>query len=213
MPRLKVSPTRSNYLVIKQRLALAREGYRLLDKKRDVLIMEILRVIEDAERIQKQVENQFQRAYEIVQEARAIMGTERVRRLALSRTEEVDIHITPRSVMGVVVPSVTYVTPEKKLRYGFGDTSVILDQVQQEWKAVLDMMGELAETVTTVWRLATELRRTQRRVNALEHIFIPSYEETLAYIEEMLEEKEREELFRMKLTKTRKEKEGSQEGP
>ncbi|MCD6520750.1 MAG: V-type ATP synthase subunit D [Anaerolineae bacterium] len=212
MPRLKVSPTRSNYLVIKQRLALAREGYRLLDKKRDVLIMEILRVIEDAERIQKQVENQFQRAYEIVQEARAIMGTERVRRLALSRTEEVDIHITPRSVMGVVVPSVTYVTPEKKLRYGFGDTSVILDQVQQEWKAVLDMMGELAETVTTVWRLATELRRTQRRVNALEHIFIPSYEETLAYIEEMLEEKEREELFRMKLTKTRKEKEGSQEG-
>ena len=212
MPRLKVSPTRSNYLVIKQRLALAREGYRLLDKKRDVLIMEILRVIEDAERIQKQVENQFQRAYEIMQEARAIMGTERVRRLALSRTEEVDIHITPRSVMGVVVPSVTYVTPEKKLRYGFGDTSVILDQVQQEWKAVLDMMGELAETVTTVWRLATELRRTQRRVNALEHIFIPSYEETLAYIEEMLEEKEREELFRMKLTKTRKEKEGSQEG-
>ena len=212
MPRLKVSPTRSNYLVIKQRLALAREGYRLLDKKRDVLIMEILRVIEDAERIQKQVENQFQRAYEIVQEARAIMGTERVRRLALSRTEEIDIHITPRSVMGVVVPSVTYVTPEKKLRYGFGDTSVILDQVQQEWKAVLDMMGELAETVTTVWRLATELRRTQRRVNALEHIFIPSYEETLAYIEEMLEEKEREELFRMKLTKTRKEKEGSQEG-
>ena len=208
MARLKLSPTRSNLLSVKQRLALAREGHQLLQRKRDVLIMEILRLIGDAERIQRQVEEQFRGAYAAMQNARAAMGTERVRRIALSRTHELDVRITPRSVMGVVVPSVRYEAPEKALFYGFGDTSVVLDQVQQEWTGVLALMGKQAETVTTVWRLALELRRTQRRVNALENIFIPSYEETLAYIQDTLDEKDREELFRMKRAKSRLAAEG-----
>ena len=103
--------------------------------------------------------------------------------------------------MGVVVPSVHAQAPENRLSYGFGDTSVTLDQAQREWARVLALMGELAEKVTTVWRLALELRRTQRRVNALERVFIPSYQETLRYIEETLEEKDREELFRTKRAK------------
>lgn len=201
MAKLKLSATRSNLLAIKQRLDLAREGYHLLDKKRDVLIMEILRVIEDAEQVRKLVEERFDKAYTTLQETRAVMGTERVRRIALSRATEVDVRIIPRSIMGVPVPGVKCAMPERKVSYGFGDSSALLDQVQQEWKAVLALMGRLAETVTTVWRLALELRRTQRRVNALESIFIPSYEETLSFIEETLEEKDREELFRMKRAK------------
>jgi V/A-type H+/Na+-transporting ATPase subunit D len=203
MARLKLSATRSNLLMTKQRLKLAREGYQLLDKKRDVLIMEILRMIEDAERVQKQVEEKFVHAYASLQEARAAIGTERVQRIALSRPQEVDVRITPHSIMGVVVPSVTYQVPERHLTYGFGDTSVVLDEAQRDWGAVLVLMGQLSETVATVWRLAFELRRTQRRVNALEQIFIPSYEETLTYIQETLEEKDREELFRMKRSKTK----------
>ncbi len=201
MARLKLSPTRSNLRTMRERLALAREGHQLLNKKRDVLIMEILRLITDAERIQREVDKEFVRAYQVMQEARAVMGTERVRRLALSRPQEVDVEITPRSIMGVVVPSVRYTVPERRMTYGFGDTSVLLDQVQQQWSIVLSRMGQLAEKVTTVWRLALELRRTQRRVNALEHIFIPSYEETVDYIREMLEEKDREDLFRLKRAK------------
>jgi V/A-type H+/Na+-transporting ATPase subunit D len=203
MARLKVPATRSNLVLMKQRLKLARDGHRLLNKKRDVLIMEILRLIQDAEHIQKQVETQFQRAYATLQEARAAMGTERVRRIALSRPHEFDIRITPRSIMGVVIPSVSCHLPERQLFYGFGDTSVVLDQAQREWAAILGLIGQLAETVTTVWRLALELRRTQRRVKALENIFIPSYVETLTYIQETLEEKDREELFRLKRSKAR----------
>ncbi len=203
MARLKIAATRSNLVTIKQRLRLARDGHRLLSKKRDVLIMEILRMIDSAERIQKQVEEQFKRAYEALQEARADMGTERVRRIALSKPYELDVRITPRSIMGVVVPTVSYTVPQRQLFYGFGDTSVILDQAQKEWSAVLATMGQLAETVTTVWRLASELRRTQRRVNALENIFIPTFVETLTYIQETLEEKDREELFRLKRAKAR----------
>jgi len=201
MARLKLSPTRSNLLMVKQRLKLAREGHALLQKKRDVLIMEILELIEDAERVQREVEEQFAKAYASMQEARAGMGTERVRRLALSRPQEVEIEITPRSVMGVAVPTVAFDAPQRQLLYGFGDTSVVLDQVHRRWRHALALMGDKAEKVTTVWRLALELKRTVRRVNALENIFVPTYEETLRYIEEMLEEKEREELFRLKRAK------------
>jgi V/A-type H+-transporting ATPase subunit D len=203
MARLKVAATRSNLVTIKQRLKLARDGHRVLNKKRDVLIMEILQMIGGAERIQVQVEEQFKRAYVTLQEARAAMGTERVRRIALSRPYALDIRITPHSIMGVVVPSVSFPVPPRQLFYSFGDTSVVLDQAQEEWAAILGLMGQLAETVTTVWRLALELRRTQRRVNALENVFIPSYEETLSYIQETLEEKDREELFRLKRSKAR----------
>lgn len=201
MARLRVSPTRSNLLLVRQRLRLAREGFELLDRKRDVLILEILRLIEDAQRVQAETDARFAAAYRALREARAVMGTERVRRTALLRTREVDVHITPRSVMGVVVPSVRATLPESQLAYGFGDTSVLLDQARLAWGRVLEIIGHLAEAVTTIWRLAFELRRTQRRVNALEHVFIPTYEETLRYIEEALEEKEREDLFRMKRAK------------
>jgi len=203
MARLKIPATRSNLLAMKQRLELAQEGYRLLDKKRDVIIMEILSLIEEAEHVKEQTDRQFARAYASLQEARAVMGTERVRRIALSRPREVSVRVIPRSIMGVVIPSVTVEGLERELSYGFGDTSVLLDQVREEWATALGLIGQLAEKVTTVWRLALELRRAQRRVNALENIFIPSYEETLAYIEERLEEKDREELFRMKRAKAR----------
>ena len=205
MPRLKMAATRSNLITVKQQLALAREGHRLLDRKREVLIMEILRIINQAEDVQRQVEAQFQQAYSVLQEARAAMGTERVMRFALSRTGDIDVHITPRSIMGVVVPDVLVKTPETQLPYGFGDTSVVLDRAQREWAGVLGLMGPLADRVTTVWRLALELKRTQRRVNALESVFIPAYEETVRYIEETLEEKDREDLFRLKRTKARSE--------
>jgi len=113
------------------------------------------------------------------------------------------MRVTPRSVMGVVVPTVRYTVPDRRPLYGFGDSSVVLDQATQAWGEALALIGELAEKVTAVWRLALELRRTQRRVNALENVFIPAYEETLAYIRDTLEEKDREDLFRMKRAKER----------
>lgn len=203
MARLRLAPTRSSLISVRQRLKLAQQGYELLNSKRDVLVIEILRMIKDAEGVERQVREQFAKAYVAMQETRAVMGTHRVYRHTLSRVDTSDVRITPRSIMGVVVPSVHYEAPAQRPRYGFGDTSVMRDKAQVEWAAALALMGRLAESVTTVWRLALELRRTQRRVRALESVFIPSYQETLAYIEDTLEEKEREELFRTKLAKAK----------
>jgi len=203
MARLQVPPTRSNLIAIKHSLKLAQQGHELLNKKRDVLMMEIMRVIADADEVQKQVNAGFERAYTSIEETRVALGTERVRRMALSSDREIDMRVTPRSIMGVVVPSVSFDLPEPRPKYGFGNSSVVLDESQRSWSDVLALMGPLAEKVTTVWRLAVELQRTQRRVNALENVFIPSYEETLRYIEDSLAEKDREELFRAKRAKAR----------
>jgi V/A-type H+-transporting ATPase subunit D len=213
MTRVKLSPTRSNLLLVRQRLALARQGHRLLESKRDVLMIEIMRLIEDAERVQAEAQTRFERAYEAIEEARVAEGTERLRRFALAKPHGIELRITPRSVMGVPVPSVSYQVPPRRPLFGFGNSSVHLDQAELAWGDVLELMGELAEKVTTVWRLALELRRTQRRVNALENVFIPNYEETLAYIEDTLEEKDREELFRAKRAADRQENRPDLAGP
>jgi V/A-type H+-transporting ATPase subunit D len=203
MPQLKLAPTRSNLLLVQERLRLAREGHRLLDRKREVLVMEIMRMIDDAERVQAESQERFAQAYLSIEEARVAVGTERLRRIALSRPRAADVQIKQRSVMGVAVPDVSCTPPERRPLYGFGNSSVVLDQAEQAWGEVLGLVADLAEKATAVWRLALELRRTQRRVNALKSIFIPAYEESLRTIRDALEEKDREDLFRLKRAKAR----------
>ncbi len=203
MARLKVSPTRSSLRLVRQRLELARQGHRLLERKRDVLMIEIMRLIEDAERVRSEVQERYARAYAAMEEARVAEGTERLRRFGLAHPPVASLEITPRSVMGVVVPMVGYSLPPERPAFGPGDSSVLLDAARTAWRDAFSLTGELAEKVTSVWRLSLELRRTQRRVNALENVFIPSYEETVAYIQSTLDEKDREDLFRSKRAQER----------
>jgi V/A-type H+-transporting ATPase subunit D len=105
--------------------------------------------------------------------------------------------------MGVLIPQIKAAGEPPEMPYSPGDTTAALDEASAAFREVLDDVPKLSELVTSVWRLAGELRKTQRRVNALEHIFIPNYEETIAFIESALEEREREETFRLKRLKTR----------
>lgn len=198
-----IPPTRAGLVMVRQRLATAQRGFELLDRKRDVLITEILATVEEAEAVRDEARDRFAEAYQRLEVARAVMGTERVRRMALSGQRSVDVAITPRSVMGVVVPSVRYDVKRPGPTYGSGTSSVVLDQARLDWDAALELIGRLAEKVTTVWRLALELRTTQRRVNALEHLYIPMYEAAVTRIEQALEEKEREEFYRAKRAKAK----------
>jgi len=198
-----VPPTKAGLLEIRQRLDTVQRGFELLDRKRDVLITEILATVDEAEALRDQTRDRFAEAYERLEVARVVMGTEQVRRIALSSQRSVDVAITPRSVMGVIVPSVRYDVKKATPTYGSGTSSVVLDQARLEWAAALELVGGLAEKVTTVWRLSLELRRTQRRLNALEHLYIPMYQEMVTHIEQVLEEKEREEFYRAKRAKAK----------
>ncbi len=203
MTRINMPPTRSNLLRMKHELQFAREGYEILDKKREVLTAELVRLSHDAEALQQQVWTGLAAAYRTLEQAKLTMGEEHMEWAALAVHKTMDVQLKFHSVMGVSTPVVEACDDCADMPYSLGDTTAALDGSTAAFRAVLDKIPELSQLVTSVWRLAAELRNTQRRVNALEHIFIPNYEETIAFIESSLEERDREEMFRLKQLKTR----------
>lgn len=202
MARLPVPATKSNLLRLSDELGFAREGRDLLDEKREILIMEIMGMLEDAHRKRLTMEKELAEAYKALAVAKVLMGTESMRRASLGIQAEALVDIWDRSVMGVVVP-VVQVKWNKfdKPRYGFAGTTLALDDMTQRFSHCLELLVELAEIETTLWRLATELKKVQRRFNALDNLLIPQYDETVKYIQYTLEEKEREILFQLKRVK------------
>lgn len=207
MAHINVPPTRSNLLRMKQELQFAREGYEILDRKREVLTTELIRMAHDAEELQTEVWKLVAAAYSALEQAKLTMGEERVEWAALSVHETVDVHLKLRGVMGVPIPVVEARGKPREMPYSLGDTSATLDEASVAFRNVLNRIPELSELITSVWRLAGELRKTQRRVKALQFIFIPEYEETVLFIKAALEEREREETFRLKWLKDKMTKE------
>jgi V/A-type H+-transporting ATPase subunit D len=202
MARTNVPPTRSNLLRLKQELEFVREGYEILDKKREVLATELIHLAHDAQELQQQVWDLLAAAYGALEKAMLLMGQERVEWAALAVNKTVEVDIKNHSIMGVPIPIITAHGEPPDMPYSLGDTLATLDEVSARFDKALLKIPELSESMTSVWRLARELRKTQRRVNALQYIFIPDYEETIAFIESELEEREREEIFRLKRLKT-----------
>ena len=200
---LRIAPTRSNLLRTRQALKLVREGHEILDKKREVLTSELIRLAHKAARQQEQVWKKLADAYQALTEARLSMGREHLEWTALAVNQSVDVEIKLRSIMGVVIPEIDAHGEPPEMPYGLGNTTVELDEAVARFRDVLGEIPALSEMMTSVWRLARELQKTQRRVNALQYIFIPEYEATIAYIESALEEREREETFRLKRLKSK----------
>lgn len=203
MPAINVAPTRTNLIRIKKELRFAREGYEILDRKREVLTTELVRVAHEADVIQKEVWSLLETAYRALEKARLTLGSDHVEWAALAANKTVDVHIKLRGIMGVAIPVIEARGEPPEMLYSLSGTNAALDEASAAFREVLVRTPQLSMLVTTVWRLAGELRKTQRRVNALQHIFIPAYEETVAFIVSSLEEREREEIFRLKWLKTR----------
>ena len=203
MARLNIPPTRSNLLRMKQELRFIREGYNILDRKREILTTELIHLAHDGEVLQKQVWELLAFAYHILELARLTMGQEHVEWAAMAVNKTVEVQLQLRSVMGVPIPTIESHGGPPDIPYSPGDTTARLDEAGVAFNKVLGLIPDLAELETSIWRLALELRKTQRRVNALQHIFIPNYEETIVFIQSELEEREREEIFRLKRLKTK----------
>ena len=203
MPQINIAPTRTNLIRLKKELRFAREGYEILDRKREALTGELVRVAKEADAIQKEVWALLQTAYDAMEKSRLVMGSDHVEWAALAVNKTVDVHLRLRGIMGVAIPQIEARGEPPKLLYSPGDTAAVLDEASSMFREVLLRVPQLSMLTATVWRLANELRKTQRRVNALQHIFIPQYENTVAFIISSLEEREREETFRLKLLKTK----------
>lgn len=205
MARRRVQPTRSNLLTLKRELDLISQGYDLLKQKRDVLVMEIMRLASDAERQRGEAYKKLERAFWGLRRANLTMGTEATRRTSLSVRITASVTVRQRSIMGVVIPVVDYYDEDKPLDYSFLGTSAGIDESRILFREALAAIAEMAEGVISVMRLAEEAARLGRRINALENIFIPQYKESIRFIREVLEEREREDLYSMKLAKARRE--------
>ena len=164
---------------------------------------ELVRVAKEAEVAAEGSLEAASRAYDALEKARLVMGSDHVEWAALAANKTVDVHIKLRGIMGVAIPLIEASGEPPKLLYSLGDTNAALDEASATFREVLIRIPQLSMLVTTVWRLAGELRKTQRRVNALQHIFIPNYEATVTFIVSSLEEREREEIFRLKWLKTK----------
>ena len=199
--RLNISPTRGNLLKLKGEFEQVQNGHNLLDRKRRVLMRELFSLISDAEEIEEKSRIQFQEAYQALNLARMALGVDRLRWISMAPSADIKVNIGSKSIMGVKTALVSLDIEELLLPYSPGNTDVPLDKAHSEWLDVIHILGELVEKTVTVWRLATELRKTQRQVNALEEIIIPRYQRTIKYISEVLDENEREEIINAKLVK------------
>jgi len=203
---MEISYTKTSLMAAQNSLELSKKGYELLDKKRNVLIMTMMSFIEKAEEIQKKVAVVFGDAYEALQTANITMGISNIEQIAQSVPEASGFEILDKSIMGVEIPEIKH--QEEKLihYYSFYHTNTALDVAMQKFHEVKLLLYELSEIEDSVYKLAMEVKRTQKRTNALQNIQIPKYEEMVGKILEVLEEREREDFFRLKVVKKKGEK-------
>lgn len=203
---INMFPTKGNLIAAKNSLALARQGYDLMDKKRNILVREMMDLVDQASTIQTEIDTTFRAAYEALQQANIEMGIHMVQDIAKTVPVEntVKIQLT-RSIMGTEIPLVEYdkEASEGTPNYAFYSTRVSLDEAQKAFNRVKELTIKLSTIETSAIRLATNIKKTQKRANALKNITIPTYEAIVKNITNALEEKEREEFTRLKVIKER----------
>ena len=200
----KEFPTKGNLILAKNSLALSRQGFELMDKKRNILIRELMELIEEASDIQKEIDTTFTSDYQALQKANIQMGIHEVEGISQKIPLEESIVIKRRSVMGTEIPKVEYEQQELKPHYAFWGTKMALDEACEKFQKVKELTIQLAQIETSAYRLAYNIKKTQKRANALQNITIPHYEGLAKSIQESLEEKEREEFTRLKVIKKMK---------
>ena len=199
---ISVFPTRGNLIFNKGFLSLSEQGYELLDKKRAVLLRELMELNEKAKEIQKEIDRTFAEAYLALQKANIDLGISTVERLSYGMPREGTVRIRARSVMGVEIPIVSFENNGGGMPgYGFGSTSSALDRAVFVFNRVKELIIQLSMIENAAYRLAAAIKKTQRRANALKNITIPKYAGIVKDITEALEEHERDEFTRLKIAK------------
>jgi V/A-type H+-transporting ATPase subunit D len=209
-----VKPTRKNLMAIEDRIELSERGHDTLEQKRDGLIMEFMDILEQAQDVRSNLEDDYQAAQRTMDMARAMEGDVAVRGAAAALKEHPEITVESKNIMGVVVPQIESTRVKKSLDqrgYGVLGTSARIDEAADDYEQLLESVILAAEVETAMRKLLNEIETTKRRVNALEFKLLPELRENQEYIEQKLEEQEREEIFRMKKIKNKKEREEAAE--
>lgn len=204
MAATKISPTKGNLLHSKKSLQLAKLGYDLMDRKRSILIREMMMLVDKVKLLRDEITSVYEDAYLALQAANISLGV--VSEISSAVTVEEGVQIVYRSVMGVEIPSVSCEDKNIEFEYGFEVSNSKLDEATIKFNEAKKMTILLSEIDNSIYRLARAIQKTQKRANALQNIVLPNLKADIKYIAESLEEKEREEFTRLKVIKSQKEK-------
>ena len=201
----QIFPTKANLMNTKKSLELAKLGYDLMDRKRNILVREMMRLIDEAKDVQQQIGEVYAGAYDALKKASLNLGD--CSRFVGAIPVDDSVSLDYRSVMGVEVPTLEIHPRETDVRdFGFLATNSDFDEACRRFNEVKTLTVRLAQIENSVYRLADAVKKTQKRSNALNNIMIPRLSETVKYITDVLDEKEREDFSRLKVTKRTKEK-------
>ena len=203
MAKLNLAPTKSNLLALRRQLAFAEEGYELLEQKRQILIFELMSRLNRAREVEQGLAESLRRAFSALTETLLDVGSESLDSATLGVRMDHQVTLAEQPLMGISIPRVTLRTEPPGVQFGIGGTSAHTDVAMRRFLEVLPWVAELAALESAIVRLARELRKTQRRCNALSKIFIPEYRETINYISGALEEREREAFVILKMIRDR----------
>ena len=201
MAKLNIAPTKSNLLAMKEQLAISTNGYELLEEKREILVRELMHLVEKVKLLEKQMDKAVNQAYPAFKRMLMVDGADQIQRL--SHGIHYDFHMNEKKVTigGMGFSSIDVEIPKQELFYSFNGTDANTDDTVSKFFDLLSIVTQMASIRTIVWRLADEVKKTQRRVNALDKMIIPQTTETKTYIESVLEERERENVFVLKALK------------
>lgn len=198
-----IRPTRIELLKLRKREILAQKGHDLLEEKRDALVIEFFRMLEEFRERRQSLDTAMGHAYKKLEAAQMAVGNRKLREMSYASSRADEIEIDVRHLMGVGMPVIRAAgsQPSRLRGYGYAFTSTAVDEVADSFGRVFEEALRLAEMEGALLRLAQEIERTKRRVNALDSIVIPDLQATQKNIESHLEELEREDIFRRKRTK------------
>ncbi len=197
---LQVNPTRMELTTMKRRLVTARRGHKLLKDKRDEMVRQFLLRIRENAALRRQVEQELGRAFGAFAMAGALMEPGSLRQALMYPARRAKIVITTQNILSVKVPKITVdqeSLESSTIPYGLAETSSQLDQAIAAMAQALPQLIRLAEVEKACSMLADEIQKTRRRVNALEHVMIPQFEDTIRFISMKLDENERGSLTRL----------------
>ncbi len=200
-----LAPTRSNLLALHEDLKFAQLGHELLDQKRSILVVELLTLVDQAVDYEGRVFSALKEAQASLSDAIMDMGRLRIGNLAGSVNIDYSIQLGSRRVMGVTVPRVETTFTDHSPYFSSEDTSILSELSIDRYRSTLQLMGRLAELKVSIMRLAKEVKKTIKKVNALQKIVIPENIETMRWMQGRIEEQERENFILLKVVKDRME--------
>lgn len=195
-------PTKGNLIKVRKSLLQAKLGYDLMDRKRNILVREMMELIDSAKALRGKIEDTYKQAYAALQKANITLGI--CDEIAQAVPIENGVHLTSRSVMGIEIPKISLDEKPLKPNYGISQTNSDFDVAYIKFAEAKKITVLLAETENSIYRLAMGIKKAQKRANALKNIMIPQFEASIKYISDNLEEKDREEFSRQKIIKTMK---------